>query len=140
MREGRGLGWGSIFVQLFVAWAVIAVGFAITSWLLDGMDVSGGLGGYIWVSLIFGLVNAILGTIFRILTLPLTVITLGLFSIVVNAVLLSITDALSSHLTIDDFFWTAIWAAIILAVVTVVLNLLVGMLMRPDQDREPRPA
>ena len=136
MPERRGLGWGSIFVQLLVAWAIVAVGFAITSWLLDGMDVSGGVGGYIWVSAIFGLVNAILGTIFRILTLPLTVITLGLFSIIVNAVLLSITDALSSHLMIDDFFW----AAIILAVVTVVLNLLAGMLMRPGEEREPRPA
>ena len=140
MPERRGLGWGSIFVQLLVAWAIVAVGFAVTSWLLDGMDVSGGVGRYLWVTAIFGLVNAILGTIFRILTLPLTVITLGLFSIIVNAVLLSITDALSSHLMIDDFFWTAIWAAIILAVVTVVLNLLAGMLMRPGEEREPRPA
>jgi putative membrane protein len=138
--ERGGLGWGSIFVELLVAWAVIAVGFAITSWLLDGMDVSGGVGGYIWVSAIFGLVNAILGTIFRILTLPLTVITLGLSSILVNAVLLSVTDALSSHLTIDDFFWTAIWAAIMLAVVTVVLGLLVRMVIGPGEEHEPRPA
>jgi putative membrane protein len=57
-------------------------------------------------------------------------VTLGLFSIVVNAILLSITDGLSDHLTIDDFFWTAIWAAIIIAVVSVVLHVLVGALLR----------
>jgi putative membrane protein len=55
--------------------------------------------------------------------LPVMLLTLGLFSVIVNAILLSITDALSSHLTIDDFFWTAIWAAIVLAVITVVLQI-----------------
>jgi putative membrane protein len=48
---------------------------------------------------------------------------------VVNAILLSVTDALSSHLEIDEFFWTAIWAALILAVVSVVLELLVRILL-----------
>ena len=47
---------------------------------------------YLWIALIFGLVNAILGTILRILTFPLTVVTLGLFSIIVDALLLNITD------------------------------------------------
>jgi putative membrane protein len=120
----------SLVGAFFLGWAVLAVAFAITSWLLDGMEVSGGVGGYIWVSAIFGLVNAIIGTILRIFTLPLMLVTLGLFSVIVNAILLSITDALSSHLTIDDFFWTAIWAAIVLAVATVVLQVLVGGLFR----------
>jgi putative membrane protein len=109
---------------------VVAAAFAITSWLLSGMNVSGGVFAYLWIALLFGLVSAILGTILRILTLPLTVLTLGLFSIIVNAVLLEITDALSSHLTIDHFFWTAIWAAIILSVVTVILELAVGALVK----------
>ena len=109
---------------------VVAAAFAITSWLLSGMSVSGGVFAYLWIALLFGIINAILGTILRILTLPLTVLTLGLFSIIVNAVLLQITDALSSHLTIDHFFWTAIWAAIILSVVTVILELTAGALVK----------
>lgn len=113
-------------LALLLSWAVLAVAFAVTSWLIDGMEVSGGVGGYIWVSAIFGLVNAIIGTILRIFTLPLMLLTLGLFSVIVNAILLSITDALSSNLTIDDFFWTAIWAAIVLAVITVVLQFVLG--------------
>lgn len=109
---------------------VVAAAFAITSWLLSGMNVSGGVFAYLWIALLFGIINAILGTILRILTLPLTVLTLGLFSIIVNAVLLQITDALSSHLTIDHFFWSAIWAAIILSVVTVILELTAGALVK----------
>ena len=90
------------------------------------MDVSGGVWGYLVVSLLFGIVNAVIGTLLRLLTLPLTVVTLGLFSFIVNAVLLVITDALTDDLTIDSFFWTAIWAAIIMAIVSMVLNLIVS--------------
>jgi putative membrane protein len=54
------------------------------------------------------------------------VITLGLFSIVINAFLLEILDWISDRFTIDHFFWTAIWGAIILAVVSVVLDFLLG--------------
>jgi putative membrane protein len=120
-----------VLAALLIRWAVLAVAFAITSWLLAGMDVSGGVWGYIWVSALFGIANAILGTILRIITLPLTLLTLGLFSLVVTAIMLSITDALSSNLTIDEFFWTAIWAAIILAFVTVIIDVvLLGLVRR----------
>ena len=91
-------------------------------------------GAYIWVSVLFGIVNAIIGTILRILTLPLILLTLGLFSILVNALLLQITDGLTSHLTIDEFWWTAIWAAIILSIVSVILELVV----RRRSSRRPR--
>lgn len=111
-----------ILGALLLGWALLALAFALTSWLISGVEVSGGVGGYLWVSAVFGLVNAVIGTILRILTLPLTLLTLGLFSVVVNALLLSITDALSSHLTIDDFFWTAIWAAIVLSIIGVILQ------------------
>lgn len=113
-------------LRAFVIYLVIVgLAFAITSWLLDGMDVSGGFFAYLWVALIFGVVNAILGTILRIITLPLTVITLGLFSIIVNALLLDITDGLTDHLTIDHFWWTAIWGAIVLSIVGWALGLLI---------------
>ena len=114
-----------VLATLLIRWAILAGAFAITAWLLSGLDVSGGVWGYIWVSALFGIVNVFLGTILRIITLPLTLITFGLFLIVINALLLQITDGLSDHLTIDEFWWTAIWAAIILALATVVLNALV---------------
>ena len=118
----------SPLAAFLLGWATLAVAFAVTSWLLSGMDVSGGVWGYIWVSAIFGLVNAIIGTFLRIVTLPFRLVTLGLISLFVNALLLSITDAITDHLSIDEFFWTAIWAAIILAIVTVVLQVVVQAL------------
>lgn len=122
-----------MLAALLIRWALLAVAFAVTSWLLSGMEVSGGLWGYIWVSALFGIANAILGTLLRIITFPLTLLTLGLFSLVVTAIMLSITDALSSHLTIDEFWWTAIWASIILAFVSVILDLVLLGLVRRAQ-------
>ena len=116
---------------LLIRWAVLAGAFGITAWLLSGVDVSGGAWGYIWVSALFGIVNAFIGTILRILTFPLTLLTLGLFSIIVNALLLEITDGLSSHLTIDEFWWTAIWAAIILSIASMILDQLVRSVLAP---------
>jgi putative membrane protein len=125
-----------VLVTLLLRWLVFAVAFAVTAWLLDGMDVSGGFGTYLWLALLFGVVNAIVGTILRLLTLPLMVITLGLFAVVINAFLLQVLDWISGHFTIDHFFWTAIWGAIILAIVSVVLDLLVGA----TYGRRHRPA
>jgi putative membrane protein len=123
-----------MFVVLLVRWALLAAAFAITSWILTGMDISGGFWAYVWVSALFGVVNAIIGTILRILTFPLTVLTLGLFSVIVNAILLNITDGLTSHLTIDEFWWTAIWAAIIMSIVAVLLDLVLSLFWRPGQQ------
>src|SRR6185436_4876097 len=118
-----------VLVFLLLRWAVLAAAFAVTAWLLSGMEVSGGFWAYLWVSALFGIVNAIIGTILRILTLPLTLLTLGLFAIVINALMLELTDALTSHLTIDEFWWTAIWGAIILAIVAVILDLIVSSVL-----------
>jgi len=110
---------------IFYGWLVVAAAFAITAWLIDGVTISGGVFEYLWLALLFGIVNAFIGTIIRILTLPLTILTLGLFSIVVNALVLVITDSLSSSLDIDSFFWTAILAALVLSIVSTLLDLVV---------------
>jgi putative membrane protein len=128
--------WRSMFRAFVIYLVVGAVAFAITSWLLTGMSVHGGVFSYLWVALLFGLVNATIGTILRIITLPLTLVTLGLFSIIVNAALLEITAGITDDLTIDHFFWTAIWAALILSVVSVILQIILGRFLRkPDSLR-----
>jgi putative membrane protein len=120
-----------MLVALLIRWALLGVAFAITAWLLDGMNISGGFWSYVWVAAIFGIVNAIIGTFLRIITFPLTVLTPGLFAVIVNAILLSITDWLTDRLTIDEFWWTAIWAAIIMAIVSMVLDLMLSAVTRP---------
>ena len=120
-----------MLVALLIRWGLLALAFAITAWLLTGMDISGGFWGYVWVSALFGIINAIIGTFLRIITFPLTVLTLGLFAIVVNAIVLNLTDRWSDSLTIDECWWTAIWGAIIMAIVSVILDLLLSVVTRP---------
>jgi putative membrane protein len=81
------------------------------------------------VAVIFVLVNAIIKPIVQILSIPLYILTLGLFHIVVNALMLWITARITEHTThwglqIDHFWWTAIWAAIALSIVSWLLGLL----------------
>ena len=124
----------SVLIALLLRWALIAVAFALTAWIVSGMEVTGGFWAYVWIALLFGIVNALLGTILRILTFPLIVLTLGLFALIVNAIVLSVTDAITDNLTIDDFFWTTILAALVLAIVTVVLDVLVALVLGRAAD------
>jgi putative membrane protein len=75
----------------------------------------GEFGTYLWIALIFGVVNAVVGPILRLLSLPFVLLTLGLFLLVVNAALLGLTAALTDRMTIDGF-GTALVAGFILAV------------------------
>ncbi|HEY0229588.1 MAG TPA: phage holin family protein [Mycobacterium sp.] len=80
------------------------------------------------VAVVFGLVNAIVKPIVQFLSIPLYIVTLGLFHIVVNALMLWITARITENTThwglqIDHFWWTAIWAAIVLSLVSWVLSL-----------------
>jgi putative membrane protein len=100
-----------------------AVFYALTRFdVLPGLNVLpnpkgplGEFGTYLWIGLIFGVVNAIVGPILRLLSLPFVLLTLGLFLLVVNAALLGLTAALTDRLTIDGF-GTAVLGGLILAV------------------------
>jgi putative membrane protein len=123
---------------LLVRLGITMVAFGITAWLLDGMDMSGGFFGYLWVALLFGIVNALLGTVIRLLTLPFILLTFGVLAIFINALLLEVTDRLTDNLTIDEFWWTTVWASIILAIVTVVLDFVVAaVFVKADDDIAP---
>ena len=122
-----------MLVAILIRLGITALAFGVTAGLLSGMELSGGFWGTLWVALIFGVVNTFLGTIIRLLTLPLIMLTLGLLAVLINAAMLALTDAITSHLTIDEFWWTTIWAALLLSIVTVVLEIVVGALFgEPD--------
>jgi putative membrane protein len=123
-----------VLQRILVRWAIIGIAFAITVNLLSNIHVVGGFWAYVWVAALFGLVNAFIGTILKILTFPLTVLTLGIFAVLVNAALLGITASLTKRLTIHGF-WTAIWAALIISIVSAILNrILIDRRLR-DRDR-----
>ena len=100
-----------------------AVFFGLTKYdVLPGLDVAenpdgplGIYGTYLWIGLIFGVVNAVVGPILRLLSLPFVLLTLGLFLLIINAALLGLTAALSDRLAIDGI-GTAVIGGLILAV------------------------
>jgi putative membrane protein len=117
-------------------------GFALwlVTWFVPGMSFVGAddrlqeIGIIGVVALIFGVVNAIIKPIVQVLSIPLYILTLGLFHVVINALMLWITASITEHtthwgLSIDNFWWTAIWAAIVLSLVSWVLSLLTGGLL-----------
>jgi putative membrane protein len=116
--------------------AVNAVAIWVATLVVNGIDVGGGpdegVGStiltFIVIGAIFGLVNAVLKPIVKLLTLPLYILTLGLFTFVVNALMLQVTSwiAEATPLTfhIDAFFWTAILGAVVVTLVSMVLHLL----------------
>jgi putative membrane protein len=123
-----------VLQRILVRWAIIGIAFVITVNLLSNIHVVGGFWGYVWVAALFGLVNAFIGTILKILTLPLTVLTLGISAILVNAALLGITASLSKRLTIHGF-WTAVWAGLIISLVSALLNRILLDRRVHDRDR-----
>jgi putative membrane protein len=113
------MGW---LLRLLLSWVALAVAFYVTTRIVTGIHVTGGVVGYLEVALIFGLINAILGPILRVLTFPLAIVTFGLFILVVNGFLLWIAAQISGTLRIDHFFWDAIFGALVLGIVSWVLN------------------
>jgi putative membrane protein len=88
---------------------------------------------YLLVALIFGLVNAIVGTAIRVVAFPLYILTLGLISFIVNGLLLLIVDWISDlmgfGLQVDGFWW-----GVLGALVLGIFNWLIGLVIRPARD------
>ena len=108
--------------------AITGLALWVVTLLVPGIEFVGGdsdaqkIGIVLVVAVIFGLVNAFIKPIVAVLSLPLYIVTLGLFHVVVNALMLWITAWITEHTThwglqIDHFWWTAVWAAILLSFV-----------------------
>src|SRR5215467_14624775 len=87
---------------LLISWGLLAAAFYLTTHAVPGIRVTGGVVAYLVTALVFGLVNSILGPVLRIATLPLRILTLGLFSFVLNAALLLIVAHFVPTLTVDN--------------------------------------
>jgi len=107
--------------HLLIVWASLAVAFAVTEWLVPAVDVDGGVLTYIGVAALFGLVNALIGSVLRLLSIPLLLITFGLFALVINAALLGITAGLTDVLDVGGFFSTVV-AAFLISVVSAAVS------------------
>ena len=110
---------------------------AVAVWLLDKITLTGDstgkkIGTLIIVALIFGLVNFLVKPIVKLFSLPLLILTLGLFTLIVNALMLLLTSWFADKLDLSfhvDGFWTAVLGGLIISIVSWALNLAL-----PDGD------
>jgi putative membrane protein len=108
-------------MKLLVRWSALAISFWVATSLITGIHVDGGVKTYLWVALLFGLINALLGSLIKLVTLPITFLSFGLFLVIINAAMLQLTARWSDKLTIDNF-WSAIFASVIISFVTSILG------------------
>jgi len=103
--------------MVLIRWAVLAFSMWIATLVVPGITVNGGVGTYLWVALLFGLINSIFGSIIKVLTFPVSLVTFGLFLFVVNASMLSLTARWSEKLDVSGF-WSALFASLIISAIT----------------------
>lgn len=119
-------------MNFFLRWLITAIAVAVAVWLVPGVGV---LGSQLWVgvlilALFLALINMSIKPILQLLSLPVTVITLGIFYIVVNTLMLYIAAWLANALFGVGFeiatFGSAFVAAIVISIVSVILNGILG--------------
>ncbi|ABX07284.1 MAG TPA: phage holin family protein [Herpetosiphon sp.] len=134
-------------MSLIIRWLINAIAIAVTVYLVPG--ISGGVSSIdqplsidlktlLAVSLIFGLINALVRPILKLLSCPLVFLTLGLFIFVINAAMLMLTSAISQDLGLQFYvedFGTALLGSIVISLISIVLTAVVS---DGDDQRERR--
>lgn len=108
--------------RLLAAWIILALAFVLAAWVAPGMSVHGGPVSWLWLAAAFAALNLVIGTVLRLVTLPLMLLTLGLFGIIINAVLIRLVAAWTDRLQLDGF-GSAVWGAVLVMIFTWLLRL-----------------
>jgi putative membrane protein len=105
---------------------ITAVALWVATRFVPGIRYQGGALALLGVAVVFGVVNALLGGLLKLFALPITILTLGLFALVINALLLWLTGSLSQSLGLGFHvagFIPAFWGALVISITRAVLNL-----------------
>jgi putative membrane protein len=108
----------------------------VATQIVPGVSYTGGVVPMLAVALVFGIVNAVIGRMTKILTFPIILLTLGLFALVINGLMLLLTSALSSTLGLGfhvQGFWAAFWGALVVSLISTILSLFIRD-SRRDED------
>jgi len=111
-------------MRLIIRILVNAAALWVAAQIVTGIELSGSIWAILLVALIFGVINAIIKPIVKLFSLPILVVTLGLFALVINAAMLALTAALTDNLSVDGFI-PALLGALVISVVGAVLNALI---------------
>ena len=118
-------------MRLLLHWVLSALAVWIVANVVPGIGVSGPVAALIAAAAI-GLINATIGLVLKILTFPLTLLTLGLFWFVINALMLELASAVLSPSFRVDTFASAFWGAIVLSLVNMLFRWLAGTARKED--------
>jgi putative membrane protein len=109
---------------LLIRWIVQALALALTAYVFQGISIAS-----VWAllvaSLLIGIMNAFVRPVLVFLTLPLTILTLGFFILVINALLFWLVASVVSGFHVSGF-WSALGGTIVLSIVSFFLNLMIG--------------
>jgi len=108
-------------MKLLLRWGILALAIWATTLVVPGIKVNGGFGAYLWVALLFGFINAFLGSLLKVLTFPALILSFGLFSFVINAAMLELTSRWSKHLDVKDFL-SALIGSLLISVISAVIG------------------
>jgi putative membrane protein len=115
-------------MRLLLNWVLSALAVWIVSRIIPGISVSGPVAALI-AAIVIGFINATVGFLFKILTFPLTVLTLGLFWLVINALMLKLASVFVPGFEVHGF-----WAAFLGAILLTLVNSLLHWLVKPERD------
>jgi len=109
------------FVYRFL---VNALALAVTAWIVKGIEING-VWSLFFAAMVLGVLNAFVRPIFLIFTLPLNILTMGLFTLVINGFMIMMASKVVRGFLIADF-WSALVGAIFLAIISFLVNLLIA--------------
>jgi putative membrane protein len=115
-------------MKFLMRMVVTAIALWVATRLVSGITFHGSWISLVGVALVFGVVNAIVRPVLGFLSFPLFILTLGLFTFVLNALMLLLTSALARGFGIDfhvSGFWAAFWGAIVVSIVSFLLSILI---------------
>lgn len=112
--------------NIIISLLITAVSILILSYLLPGVAVAG-IGAAILTAIVIGLVNSFVKPLLTILTIPVTIITLGLFLFVINALMIMLADAIVPGFDVANFWWALLFS-ILLSIVNTLLGNFAGEL------------
>ncbi len=127
--------------SLLLHWILTAAALWAAAALIPGLDFTGGLGSLLLVAAVFGIVNSTLRPLLTILTCPLIVVTLGLFTLVINALMLMVTGWLSESWGLGfavSGFWAAFFGGLVVGLMSLILSAALAPKKSPVSSRESR--
>jgi putative membrane protein len=115
--------------KFILRWAINAIALYLAVVILQGIDLASDLVSVLWLALIFGLINALFRPLIQLLTCPLIILTLGLFTLVINTFLFWLTSVIGQSfgfglIISEPVWWNAFLGGVVVSIVSIVLTMI----------------